>query len=97
MRKWESQLQDYVSFSRSLLSSGISSEGGWAGLLFLLAVHGQGHLRPGVEREGEGGTNVEGEVDFHALAGQRLAEIQALDGQRGVSFIHSSHFGVLLN
>ena len=28
---------------------------------------------PGVKREGEGGTNVEGEVDFHALAGQRLA------------------------
>ena len=52
---------------------------------------------PGVKREGEGGTNVEGEVDFQALAGQRLAEIQAFDGQRGVSFIHCSHFGVLLN
>ena len=54
-------------------------------------------LRPGVKREGEGGTNVEGEVDFQALAGQRLAEVQALEGQRGVSFIHCSHFGVLLN
>ena len=52
---------------------------------------------PGVKREGEGGTNVEGEVDFQALAGQRLAEVQALDGQREVSFIHCSHFGVLLN
>ena len=44
-------------------ASGIPSEGGWAGLLFLLAVQGQGHLRPGVKREGEGGTNVEREVD----------------------------------
>ena len=78
-------------------ASGIPSEGGWAGLLFLLAVQGQGHLMPGVKREGEVGTNVEGEVDFQALAGQRLAEVQALDGQRGVSFIHCSHFGVLLN
>ena len=37
-------------FQEFFSASGISSEGGWAGLLFLLAVHGQGHLRPGERR-----------------------------------------------
>ena len=48
----------------------------------------------GVQGEGEGGANGEGEVERHALAGQRLAEGQALGSQRGVTF---AHFGLFLN
>ena len=32
-------------FQEFIPSPGISSEGGWFGLLFLLVIHGQGHLR----------------------------------------------------
>ena len=36
------------------------------------------HFFPGVQRKGKGGTNIEGEVELLALAGQRLAEGHAL-------------------
>ena len=85
-------------FQEIFPTSGISSEGGRAGLLLILLwSQGQGCLLPGVKTEGKGRTYGEGEVDFHALVGQRLAESQALDGQRGVSITHCSHFGLLLN
>lgn len=50
-------------------------------------------LTPGVHGEGEVGTNGNGEVEGLALAGQRLAKIQALRKQGGANFGHSSHFG----
>ena len=49
---------------------------------------GRGVLPPGVQGEVEGGADGEGEGEGLPLAGQRLAELQALDGQ-GVVTSHS--------
>ena len=83
--------------SKKLLSAiGISPEGGWAAPLLdpcrqsLLSL-------PGVQGEGEGGADGDGELKHLALACQCLAEVQALGRQRGVSLTHCSHFCLLLN
>ena len=73
---------------------GISPEG-WGACLLLGNLTGN-VLAPGVQGEGEGGTNGNGEVEGMALPGQRLAEVQALGEQGWVNF-HTSHFGLLLN
>ena len=53
------------------------------------------YSRPGgVQREGEGRTNIQGEVENLTLAGQCLAEVHALGDQGGVNFNHCSHFGL---
>ena len=71
----------------------VPPKGGWASLL----LGCQGFLAPGVQSEGEGRPNVEGELESLPLAAQRLTEGQALGCQRGVSFINCGHFGLLLN
>ena len=43
------------------------------------------------------GVQGEGEVEGHALVVQRLIEVQALGGQYGLTFIHCTHFCLLLN
>ena len=73
----------------------IPSEGWGAGLLLGWWI--QDFLTPGVQSEGEGWANVEGELDNLALAGQCLAECHALCCQGGVIFTNSSHFGLLPN
>ena len=73
-------------------------------LAFLLSVDGpllvpcgKGPLAPpGVQEEGEGGTDGDGELKALALPCQCLAKVQALGGQGRVSLVHSSHFGLLL-
>ena len=74
----------------------ISFQGRWA--FPFLDPCGQACLALlGVQREGEGGADGDGELEVLALAGQCLAEVQALGGQRGVRLTHSSHFCLLLN
>ena len=72
---------------QELLSAPHVSLPGWRADL-LLGLAWQGLLALGVHREGEGWANGQGEVEDHALAGQRLAEGQALCCQGGVI----SHF-----
>ena len=50
-------------------------------------------LTPGVQGEGEVGTNREGEVEDLTLVCQCLAEVHALGGKGGVIFTHRTHFG----
>ena len=59
----------------------------------------RGAIPPGVQGEGEGGANFEGEAEDLPLAGQRLAESHALGCQVGLVFTHfrSSHFQLYLN
>ena len=80
-------------------SSGISPQGYWGLLLLLgLALGGQGlTLAPCVKGEGEVGANGEGEVEGQGLASLHLADVQAFGCQGGVTFIHRSHCGILLN
>ena len=52
---------------------------------------------PGVQGEGEGGADSDSKLEVLALTCQCLAKVQALGGQGGVSFVHSSQFGLLLN
>jgi len=81
-------------FQEILTPSGISPEGGGAGLL---PGPGAGVLAllPGVQGEVEG-AHRDGDGEGHALAEQRLAEVQALVGQGGVNTTHCSHFITLL-
>ena len=72
-----------------LPAPGISSDGGWAWFLLGLGLVVRGQY-PCVKGEGEVGARCEGELDCQALAGQCLAEVQALGCQ--VGFIHCSHF-----
>ena len=82
-------------FQEFFLASCISPER-W-GAAPLLGHWGHRCLDPGVQGEGEGGANCKREVECHTLAGQRLAEVQALGGQDGITFTHCSRFCVLLN
>ena len=72
-------------------------------LAFLLNVEGLsffpgagGLLLPGVQGEGEAGAGGagEGEREGQALANQRLAEVQALQGRGGVLSNHCCHFRI---
>ena len=53
--------------------------------------------RGGVQGKGKAGANSEGERESQALGHQRLAEVQTLGCQGGITFTHRSHFGMLLN
>ena len=68
---------------------GIPPDGGWAWFLLGLGLVVRGQ-HPCVKVEGEVGARCEGKLEYQALAGQCLAEVQALDGQ--VGFTHCSHF-----
>ena len=70
---------------KELLSPlGISLESRWA--LFAPGWHGLLAL-PGIQGEGEGGADGEGELELLALDGQHTAEVHALGGQgRVLSF-----------
>ena len=108
---WQSHLRLNISIGRhriryrvlplsqeGLLVPDVSPESWRACLLLGLAwtVRGQ-TLIPCLKGEGEGWSDLEGEVEGQALAYQRLAEVQTFDCQGGITFTHSCHFGVLLN
>ena len=63
-----------------------------------LPSHGAGGVLPlpGVQGEGDGGPDVEGEGESNPLGDQRLADVQALGGHDGVSSTHCCHFVLLL-
>ena len=81
----------FASFAGTPPSPCISSQGRRACLL-LQQSHRACFLAPGVQGEGEVLANSDREVEGLTLAGQRLAEFQALREQGSVIFGHCSHF-----
>ena len=62
------------------------------GLVFFLVIMAGRALHPGVQEEGEGVTNGEGEVETLVLVGQCLAKIRTLRSKGRTFFTHFDFF-----